>query len=373
MSRSSRNRSGSLCDGDGKPVSRRRLGGELPIALAAVAEMAAHGGTRAAAPCARGSRLKIARCSSWIICEIGALALGAAGRLDAHALARNDEAAEIFEESDELRIAGGLGDGAMKGEILVDRRLAARDRRVDRPSARSPIARSLRRRCALGREARRLDLDRHAQLHHVQHLADRAQPVGVDAERPALHSLATKAPTPWRVTTSPSARSAATASRTTVRLTPIAPSSPARSADARRGRACRRQSRPTGARPASRVRLRGGGSGRSARACQWACLINASLPYNSRRTGNRDESFLSPAQAGIHTSTIGSWHGSDAGASAGALTAQRADGSVRRQLQRSDRDAVPAGRERGRSWLRYSRARKLKSVERATGGSDEAS
>ena len=32
---------------------------------------------------------------------------------------------------------------------------------------------------------------------------------------------ATKAPTPWRVTTSPSARSAATASRTTVRLTPV--------------------------------------------------------------------------------------------------------------------------------------------------------
>ncbi len=32
----------------------------------------------------------------------------------------------------------------------------------------------------------------------------------------------TNAPTPWRVTTSPSARSAATASRTTVRLTPVA-------------------------------------------------------------------------------------------------------------------------------------------------------
>jgi hypothetical protein len=33
---------------------------------------------------------------------------------------------------------------------------------------------------------------------------------------------ATKAPTPWRVTTRPSDRNAATASRTTVRLTPVA-------------------------------------------------------------------------------------------------------------------------------------------------------
>src|SRR5690348_7609646 len=46
--------------------------------------------------------------------------------------ARNDEAAEIFQEAAELRIAGAVGDGAMEGEILVDGVAAALDRRLDR-------------------------------------------------------------------------------------------------------------------------------------------------------------------------------------------------------------------------------------------------
>ena len=45
----------------------------------------------------------------------------------AHALARNDVAAEVFEELGEARVAGGLGDGAMEGEVLVDGALAARE------------------------------------------------------------------------------------------------------------------------------------------------------------------------------------------------------------------------------------------------------
>ena len=38
---------------------------------------------------------------------------------------------------------------------------------------------------ALGREAGGLDLDAGAQLHDLEHLAQRAQLVGIDAERPA--------------------------------------------------------------------------------------------------------------------------------------------------------------------------------------------
>ena len=47
---------------------------------------------------------------------------------------------------------------------------------------RRPIGSELLRRDALGGQRRRLDLDRQAQLHHLQHVADRAQAVGIDAE-----------------------------------------------------------------------------------------------------------------------------------------------------------------------------------------------
>src|SRR5260221_11131451 len=42
-----------------------------------------------------------------------------------HALAGNHMTAEEGQEARELAIAGGLGDGTMKGEILTDRALAA--------------------------------------------------------------------------------------------------------------------------------------------------------------------------------------------------------------------------------------------------------
>src|SRR5579859_1239427 len=63
--------------------------------------------------------------------EIGALAFRAMRR-DPDALPGNDEATEIFEEMRELQIAGRHGAGAVKGEILVDRALAAVERRIDR-------------------------------------------------------------------------------------------------------------------------------------------------------------------------------------------------------------------------------------------------
>ena len=48
---------------------------------------------------------------------------------------RDDETAEIFQEAFELRIAGGVGDFAMKREVLIDGGFAAADGGVDRRKA----------------------------------------------------------------------------------------------------------------------------------------------------------------------------------------------------------------------------------------------
>src|SRR6185312_5279591 len=72
--------------------------------------------------------------------------------------ARDDEAAEIFEEAAELRIARAVGDGAMEGEVLVDGIVAALDRRLDGLVAVDDLL-QLRRARALGREAGGLDFD----------------------------------------------------------------------------------------------------------------------------------------------------------------------------------------------------------------------
>ena len=106
-------------------------------------------------------------------------------RAAADGLARNDEAAEILEEAPELRIAGGIGDAAMKREILVDRVLAALDARRRSASRQSTILRTCGGRRALGGKPGGLDLDAGAQLHDLEHLAQRRQLVEVDAERPA--------------------------------------------------------------------------------------------------------------------------------------------------------------------------------------------
>lgn len=84
-----------------------------------------------------------------------------------HALARNDQAAEEGKEARELRVAGSFGDGAMEGEVLRHRALAAMERPVDATPRRADGA-DLAAIGALGSERRRLDLDREAQLHHLQ-------------------------------------------------------------------------------------------------------------------------------------------------------------------------------------------------------------
>src|SRR5258708_34855699 len=63
--------------------------------------------------------------------EVGALAFRAM-RGDPDALPRDNEAPKIFKDMGELRIAGRRCDGAMKGEILVDRTFATIHRGIDR-------------------------------------------------------------------------------------------------------------------------------------------------------------------------------------------------------------------------------------------------
>lgn len=101
--------------------------------------------------------------------EIGALALGPVGG-HPDALARNDVAAEIFEKMRELRVAGGGGDGAVKGEILIDSTLAAPYRTVDRRKCDADFAprRGGRTR---RREAGRLDFDANNPNTHLVGLA----------------------------------------------------------------------------------------------------------------------------------------------------------------------------------------------------------
>src|SRR5258708_49047 len=75
-----------------------------------------------------------------------------------HALAGNHMTAEESQEARELAIAGSLGDGAMKGEILGHRALAAMQSTVDgAPSAAD--GGDLATRGAFGGKGRRLDLD----------------------------------------------------------------------------------------------------------------------------------------------------------------------------------------------------------------------
>jgi hypothetical protein len=77
------------------------------------------------------------------------------------------------------------------------------------------------RRSTLGGKAGGFDLDPGSQLHDVEHLAQGRTFVEVDAKR-ASHVTSSKSAAPCRITTRRSARSAATASRITVRLTPVA-------------------------------------------------------------------------------------------------------------------------------------------------------
>ena len=84
-----------------------------------------------------------------------------------------------------MRIFGRGGDRLMESKIFVNRAFAAGERRVDRRKrAGNAAARSDAR--PFGGETCRFDLDAGAQLHHLHDLRDRAQAVGIDAERAAL-------------------------------------------------------------------------------------------------------------------------------------------------------------------------------------------
>src|ERR1043166_6876755 len=99
------------------------------IALAAVRQMAVHGRARLS------DRLGTDRLQDRQVLLLDGVQVGeplgrAAG--DADGLARDDEAAEIFEEARELRIARRFRDAAVEREILVDGGFAALDRPADR-------------------------------------------------------------------------------------------------------------------------------------------------------------------------------------------------------------------------------------------------
>src|SRR5262245_44203039 len=99
----------------------------------------------------------------------------------ANALARDDVAAEVLEKLGEAWVAGGLAKAAMEGEVLVRGARAAVKGSLEGAQGGGDGRKPLRR-DALGGERRRLHLDGEAQLHHLQHVADRAQAVRVDAE-----------------------------------------------------------------------------------------------------------------------------------------------------------------------------------------------
>ena len=110
-------------------------------------------------------------CSRWKSSRLRARAIGAA--VPHTVPARNDEAAEVLEKAPELRVAGGVGDGAVEGEVLVD----GDSRRARSPpgsaSNRSPIFLICAGVARSAREPGGLDFDARAQLHDVEHVAQR--------------------------------------------------------------------------------------------------------------------------------------------------------------------------------------------------------
>src|SRR5712692_2848856 len=97
---------------------------KLLIAAAAVEQVPAHGGTRLRHRTAsdRLHDLPV------FLLERLAIDLSRHPRAPANGLARNDQAAQMLQKASELRVAGGIGDAAVKREVLVDRVLAALDR-----------------------------------------------------------------------------------------------------------------------------------------------------------------------------------------------------------------------------------------------------
>src|SRR5260370_39101198 len=106
---------------------------QVSIALERAREMLAHG-----PPClgriAAGNAAHDARVLMLDAFEIGA-PFGRRVKREPHALARDDVAGEEGQEARELPVAGGLGNGAKKGEVFSDRALASPKRALGRMSS----------------------------------------------------------------------------------------------------------------------------------------------------------------------------------------------------------------------------------------------
>ncbi|HET9415513.1 MAG TPA: hypothetical protein VFO74_15485 [Pseudolabrys sp.] len=95
--------------------------------------------------------------------------------------ARNNESAEVFQKTIELRIAGCFGDRTMESEILVDAVFAAVDGRLNGVKPVCDFL-DLRRRGAFRGKTRRLYFHTGAQLHDIEHFTERRLLVEIDPE-----------------------------------------------------------------------------------------------------------------------------------------------------------------------------------------------
>ena len=99
----------------------------------------------------------------------------------ADAVARDNMLAQEGEELRELRVESGIRDRPVESEILPYPAVAAGDRRFHLPKRLCDRG-QMSALGALGGKRRRFHFDGDAQLHDVEHIADRAQAIGVDAE-----------------------------------------------------------------------------------------------------------------------------------------------------------------------------------------------
>src|SRR5262249_61226575 len=103
-------------------------------------------------------------------------------------LPRDDEAAEVIEKARELRIAGGVRNPAVKGEILIDCRIAAADGGTHRFIGAFDTTQIGGRR-PFGREPRCLPPDARAPLHPPDPLTQRHELAAPPPKTPAARHL----------------------------------------------------------------------------------------------------------------------------------------------------------------------------------------
>src|SRR4051794_40988031 len=103
------------------------LAGQPLITLAAVEQVPAHRGARLR------HRTSTDRLHDVTVLLLEGFAVDASGHSGSapDGLTRDDEAAEMFQETPELRVAGCVGDAAMERKILINAVRSAPDRRAD--------------------------------------------------------------------------------------------------------------------------------------------------------------------------------------------------------------------------------------------------